>query len=327
MLTGVWAYKHNVWDNSIAAPNYHYWNIFRIVRTISPELKLGVFSSWEDNRTKLIGEGLPAAGGILMDFKFDGLEKDTVKFPHDKQAAYMSKIDAAVSEEAARVILQDGPDLSWVYLEFTDDMGHRFGDSRQFYDAVKSADRYIGKIWEVIKKRQEKNQEDWCIIVTTDHGRTADTGKNHGGQSERERTTWIATNAKGLNEHFKTNAAAVDILPTLCRHLRIKLPDDVSRELDGVSLVGDIEISDLQAERKQGRVSLTWKNRSGDSKATLDIQVTSTNHFKEGGRDEYKSVGKVRAALEKFEFDSNEKYLKVVLRGKNQTAAVWVEGN
>src|ERR1700681_1186349 len=51
LLTGVWAYKHNVWDNDIAYPNYHYWTIFRIVKNVAPSKKLAIFSTWLDNRT------------------------------------------------------------------------------------------------------------------------------------------------------------------------------------------------------------------------------------------------------------------------------------
>src|SRR5688500_16483648 len=73
LLTGTWANKHNVWDNDIAAPNYHYWNIFRIAEKNNPALKTAIFSTWEDNRTKLIGEGLEQAGAIMLDYKVDGL--------------------------------------------------------------------------------------------------------------------------------------------------------------------------------------------------------------------------------------------------------------
>ena len=83
LLTGTWVNKHNVWDNDIAEPNYNYWNLFRIAKQSNPALKTAVFSTWEDNRTKLIGEGLQQAGNVSVDFKFDGLEHDTVNFPHD----------------------------------------------------------------------------------------------------------------------------------------------------------------------------------------------------------------------------------------------------
>src|SRR5262245_26832602 len=39
VITGVWTNKHNVWDNDIKDPNYHYWNIFRIAEAANPALK------------------------------------------------------------------------------------------------------------------------------------------------------------------------------------------------------------------------------------------------------------------------------------------------
>src|SRR5687768_8884331 len=56
LLTGTWANKHNVWDNDIAAPNYNYWSIFRFLKNQRPAAQIAIFSSWTDNRTKLIGE-------------------------------------------------------------------------------------------------------------------------------------------------------------------------------------------------------------------------------------------------------------------------------
>src|SRR5690606_15118888 len=70
ILTGTWSNKHNVRDNKIAAPNYHYWNIFRIAKTVNPKLKTAIFSTWLDNRTKLVGEDLPEAGNFKFDYAF-----------------------------------------------------------------------------------------------------------------------------------------------------------------------------------------------------------------------------------------------------------------
>jgi hypothetical protein len=64
ILTGTWSNKHNVWDNDIREPNYNYHNIFRIAEDHDPNLKTAIFSTWLDNRTKLIGDGLPQAGNI-----------------------------------------------------------------------------------------------------------------------------------------------------------------------------------------------------------------------------------------------------------------------
>src|SRR3954453_10139075 len=72
LLTGTWANKHNVWDNDIKEPNYNYWNIFRFFKKQYPKKKTGIFSSWTDNRTKLIGDSIIAAGNIHLDYHFDG---------------------------------------------------------------------------------------------------------------------------------------------------------------------------------------------------------------------------------------------------------------
>ncbi|WP_245586359.1 alkaline phosphatase family protein [Olivibacter sitiensis] len=194
VLTGVWYNKHNVPDNDIKAPNYNYPTIFRLFRDSFPDGKIGVFSSWEDNRTKLIGEGLPQTGGIKMDYAFDGLELDTLNYPHDKERQFMSQIDEAVVARAAQTIEKDAPDLSWVYLEYTDDMGHMYGDSPQYADAIARMDGQIGKLLAAIDKREKEHGEEWLLIVTTDHGRDEKTGKYHGGQSYRQRSGWIASN-------------------------------------------------------------------------------------------------------------------------------------
>src|SRR5690554_4322203 len=100
LLTGTWAHKHNVFDNQIEDPNYHYWTIFRFMKEQYPERKTAVFSTWLDNRTKLIGEGLSQTGNLRLDFSFDGLELDTVNYPHHDEF-YIQKIDEEVTAKAA----------------------------------------------------------------------------------------------------------------------------------------------------------------------------------------------------------------------------------
>jgi predicted AlkP superfamily pyrophosphatase or phosphodiesterase len=326
LLTGTWVNKHNVWGNDIVAPNYHYWNLFRIGEKINPGLKTAVFSTWEDNRTKLIGEGLDQAGKITVDFKFDGLEYDTIRFPHDERSIYIQQIDEAVSDEAARVISEEGPDLSWVYLEFTDDMGHQFGDSRQFHDAILVADKQVGKVWNAIKHRQKEFQEDWLIIITTDHGRDSQTGQNHGGQSDRERSTWIVTNAPERNPRFEQNPGIVDIFPTICNHLRLQVPEEVQREIDGVPFLGRVDLSDLKAEKKGDKVILRWKSLSSDPSGNAEVFVSETNHFKDGGQDEYRKVGEVSPATGKYEFaiTNHSDFYKILVKTPAQFSNVWI---
>lgn len=292
ILTGTWVNKHNVWDNDIKAPNYNYKNIFRLLKESYPEKKIGIFSSWLDNRTKLVGEGLPDAGNIKFDYHFDGLELDTINYPHDVAGDFMQRIDEKVTEQAASSIKDNAPDLSWVYLEYTDDMGHKYGDSPQFFKAIESADAMVGRIWQSVQYRQKNFKEDWLIIITTDHGRDAETGKGHGGQSDRERAGWIFTNAKNLNERFRENRASiVDIMPTIARFINLTIPVETAREIDGVPLIGKLSITDPSIQYKNSEALIQWEpnEKSGEVK----IWVAVTNNIKTGGKDEYHLIKQV----------------------------------
>ena len=237
LLTGTWANKHNVWNNYNQSPNYAYWNIFRIVESVDASRTTALFSTWLDNRTVLVGEGRPGAGDFRLDHSADGFERDTVAYPHDPASRYIQAIDERVASEAAAYIAANGPDLSWVYLEHTDDVAHASGDSDAFRTSVQQADARVGRIWEAVKKRQALG-EDWMIVVTTDHGRDARTGKGHGGQTDRERTTWIVTNQSRLGTRFtRGTPAIVDIAPSILQHLRIRVPAAVAQEMDGVSFL------------------------------------------------------------------------------------------
>ena len=237
LLTGTWANKHQVFDNEVASPNYAYWDIFRMAKTHAPGLSTALFSTWEDNRTKLIGDGLAAAGGYKLDYYLDGLEHDVARFPKDRAATNIKAIDGYLAEQAAEYLLAKGPDLSWVYFQYTDDVGHRVGDSPEMDAAVSFTDGLVGTLWAAIEARQKTLDEDWLIVVTTDHGRDALNGKGHGGQSERERSTWIATNSDCLADRFYATPAIVDIVPSILAHMHIQVPDTIRAALDGSSFL------------------------------------------------------------------------------------------
>jgi predicted AlkP superfamily pyrophosphatase or phosphodiesterase len=237
LLTGTWANKHNVWDNDVDEPNYAYWDIFRIAKTHDATLSTAIFSTWTDNRTKLIGNGLTDAGSNKLDYYFDGLELDTDRFPHDFLGNYIGDIDKEVAKDAARYVREKGPDLAWVYLEYTDGVAHVFGDSEVLNATIQTMDAQVGNIWSSVQYRQETFDEDWLIIITTDHGRDANYGRNHGGQSARERATWIVTNSDRLNERFESTPAIVDILPSIVQHMNLSMPAPIQIQLDGQSFI------------------------------------------------------------------------------------------
>lgn len=327
LLTGTWVNKHNVWDNDIKAPNYSYHNLFRLLETQSPKKKTAIFSTWLDNRTKLVGDGLTEAGGITVDHHVDGLEHDSIRFRHDSEAFYIHKIDEEVTNKASAYIKEEAPDLTWIYLEYTDDMGHMFGNSGRFEKAIEIMDHQVGRIWEAIQRRQTQNKEDWEIYITTDHGRDSELGKNHGGQSDRERTTWIVTNAKGLNDYWKkSNPAIVDIMPSIAGALNLKMNRDQKMEVDGVSLTGPVSAMEPKAVLlDSGKIEVKWK--ALEQKGNVKIWLSTTNDFKTGGKDVYKQVGGAALTAESAIIDVSKtpsEFYKIVIEAPNNMLNRWI---
>lgn len=326
LLTGTWVNKHNVWGNDIKAPNYNYWTIFRFLKEQYPKKKTAVFSTWLDNRTKLVGDDMPQTGNIMTDYHLDGLELDTVSYPHTRDSKHINLIDEKVSTEAAYSIRTDAPDLTWVYLEFTDDMGHTHGDSPQFYSAIEQMDKQVGRVWQAIKYREKNFKEEWVIYITTDHGRDAKTGKNHGGQSDRERATWIVTNAKNLNPYFHNyQPGIVDIMPSIASFMGINFPRERQFEIDGAPLTGKISAVQADARLNNGKIDLTWK--AIDKKGQAKIWLSTTNNFQTGKTDNYLLVKKVPVSNEKATIDVsayNSPLYKIVIELPHNTLNRWV---
>ena len=238
LLTGTWSNKHNVRANYGIEPNYAFWDIFRVAKYQARAITTGLFSTWTDNRTILMGDGLEAAGGYKFDFVADGYENDPAFAPALDDVERIQAVDLHVTTLAAKTLLESAPDLSWVYLQHTDDIGHRDGDSPSMDFAVRWVDARVSELWGAVQARsQQFSGEDWLVIVTTDHGRTSSNGKGHGGQSDRERTIWIANNSPRMVSPAERSAAIVDIYPTIVEHMRFDMPEEVAAQLDGQSLL------------------------------------------------------------------------------------------
>ncbi len=329
MLTGTWVNKHNVWNNSITAPNYHYPTIFYLTRKLRPEKKLGIFSTWTDNRTKLLGENLPETNYLKLDYKIDGFELDKQTFPHDDQSDYINKIDEEVVKNAVHILKAEAPDLSWVYLQYTDDIGHKQGDSEKMKEAIQKMDRQMGDLFQAIRFREQYMGEDWLMIIVTDHGRDFVRGLNHGGQSFRERMSWVATNSKQLNAYFDVyTPGIVDVLPTVARHLDLDIPKSYTYELDGIPMIGQVSIAEPRAIKVKNNLRLEWTPLEKEGK--VKIYITSENNFEKTGQsDPYEYLGEFELSKGKVEILLSEKYqdskfLKIVLEAEKNVVNRWI---
>jgi hypothetical protein len=326
MLTGTWGYKHNVWDNDNQYPNYNYPTIFRLFKTARPAGTTAIFSTWVQNRKMLLGTGLPQTQNLSVDYVYDGFEKDTAHFPHDKAGLYMNQIDDHVVNCADSVIREKAPDLSWIYLEYTDDVGHSKGTGKEFDKAIGLLDERMKKIAAAIHYREAKFKEKWLLVITTDHGRDPVNGHGHGGQSERERTTWMILNKPVTNAYMKyAQPGIVDILPSVANYLNINLPAPIKRELDGVPITGPVSLSNATLDTTAQGFTVKWKTFAPAEK--LKVYITYTNNVKEGKADTYKLIGTPTSGAQKFSYTSaglvGQPFYKVVIEGKHNTVNVW----
>jgi len=332
LITGTWANKHQVYGNEIKNPNYNYPSIFKIYKDTNPSGTIGVFSSWLDNRTKLVGDNLPQTNSLKVDFSYDGLENDSINFPHDDKSNYMKLIDFSVAMKASETILKDGPDVSWVYLEFSDDMGHAYGNSEYFNAAIKFEDYLVGKIYDAVIQRSASENEDWLFVVTTDHGRKKVDGKDHGGHTDSERSTWIVSNLKFHNSYKDTQIASiVDLLPTMVDFLEVTVPLTIQREWDGQSLFNSPDVTDFRAIIKDQKLYLHWKSQN-ETDQIVNLYASETNHFFEGDLDNYSLIGKAllnkgvfEIPISKLKIDKVEKgFYKLLLETENTRLNYWI---
>ena len=337
VLTGTWANKHNVYTNGINAQNYHYYSLFRLIHEQSPELTTALFSSWTDNRTKLIGEGLEKAGGVEIDIIRDGYDLNVEEFPQD--SGWVQKVDTRVATEAAEVILTEGPDFSWVYLWYTDDTGHVYGEDERHRASITYADSLVGLIYDAVLQRQEQHNEDWFVAVTTDHGRSLPNGFGHGGQSEREREVWFAVQATNLNTHFDSaHLKHVDLYPSVVYQLGLDMPDTQRSELDGIPFIGPVLTSHLSTrESEQENVQLIeWEYYGMRDNVMGTLSYSISDEFSRGGKDEYVFIAEINLSNEQYEWNvpdslaligfefQDKNWIKLLLETPENSSNIWL---
>ena len=164
------------------------------------------------------------------------------------------------------------------------------------------------------------------IVLTTDHGRDEKTGKNHGGQSARQRGTWIVTNLAAINNYARYyQPSIVDIMPTIARFMNIKMEQKRAWELDGTPLTGEVSVAEVKANLVQQHIDLSWKAMQPNSK--VKVWLATTNDFKKGIADNYTLIAEVPVDKEHYLIDvskATSQFYKVVIEGENNSVNRWV---
>jgi predicted AlkP superfamily pyrophosphatase or phosphodiesterase len=217
-LTGVWPEKHGVTDNEFQGKNYEdFPDLFTRIETVRPELETWVAADWlplvtEDHNGPVISEAV-----------------DT-KHVLDGYAEGWAEADERIVRLAEAALSGEAPDAMFVYLGNPDETSHEHRSiGLEYREAIALADQHVGRLVAAVRA-QSHEEEDWLILVSTDHGRTEQGG--HGGDSPEERTIFYLASGPSVERGpISEPVFIVDVAVTALTHLRV--PIDPTWGLDG----------------------------------------------------------------------------------------------
>ena len=180
ILTGVLATDHGIVDNSLSPHHLdQHPDVIELARRQRPDLATFVAAGWLPLVTTESGGPLLSGGGWFPD--------RPQAHSHDQ----WQEVDQAVTEESVAFLTShDGThgSLAFTYLGGVDETGHRVGVGPEYRGFVCDSDTRVGQLVAAVATRPA--EEEWTVIAVTDHGHLDQGG--HGGDSELERTAWIA---------------------------------------------------------------------------------------------------------------------------------------
>ncbi|MGD9485340.1 alkaline phosphatase family protein [Streptomyces sp. TRM70308] len=209
VATGVWPDRHGVRDNSFRGKRFDtHPDFLSRAENSRPELDTYAAADWEPLTST-------DQNGPVFGPRID--TRLSLKGDRDGYAEQDPEIAAHAADH-----LRDAPaDLSYVYFGEIDIAGHRHGAaSRQYLDAIAHSDRHVGRVLDAVTARATYAQEDWRVLVTTDHGHTDRGG--HGGSSAAERQTFVIATGAGVPAgSVRHDVRLVDVAATALDHVGV----------------------------------------------------------------------------------------------------------
>ncbi|MEX2671154.1 MAG: alkaline phosphatase family protein [Phycisphaeraceae bacterium] len=220
IFTGVWADKHGVHDNSFAGRKYdEHPHFFAHIRAADPDAEtISLVASW-----------IPIEHHIVSDASVR--EFFPVGGPGGDRMAREKQANVDLTEKAVQLLTENDPTAVSIYLSQPDIAGHTFGFNAhepEYLKAIENTDRHVGDIMKAIRSRPAYKQEDWIIVMTTDHG-GYETG--HGGGHENPEILhgfFLVSGEAVHNRISPQQTYIVDVVPTLLEHLGA-----IDSEIDG----------------------------------------------------------------------------------------------
>lgn len=227
LFTGVWRNKHGVNGNEETFEK--------------GEERIKQINSWPDlmSRIKKLSNNRISTASIV---NWQPLNID-ILHNIDLAKGYPNN-DNAITEDAIKILNDKylDIDLLFVHLDDIDHAGHEYDYcTNEYYKAITITDNRVKQILNSLNNRPNINNEDWLVILTTDHGGK---DKTHEIDIPENRTIFIILTkfghkAKLLNcrqlDHKTIKPEIVDIYPTILKHFGFDI--DTEWQLDGKPLI------------------------------------------------------------------------------------------
>ncbi len=222
MLIGAWPDKHNVRNNNFAGNRYsEYPDFLTRIEQVRPELETFVAADWLPLVTD--DSGGPLIGGAVDQMVI-----------HDGYEVGWAEADGLGVEAAVEALRTSDPDAMFVYLGNPDETSHHVGSiGTEYREAIELSDEHVGRLVTAVRTRDTYAGEDWLILISTDHGRSA--GGGHGGDSPEETTIFfLAHGPSVLVGPIGDTPQIVDIAVTALTHLGVAIQPEWA--LDGKAI-------------------------------------------------------------------------------------------
>jgi hypothetical protein len=214
ILTGVGNAKHGVTGNSFSPPLHFdtYPDVLTRLEQQQPALETVAITDWLPFNTMISNQ---------IDDRIT-LDGDTIGYGPG---------DAQVTQQAVQILTNGDPDAIFVYYGNTDVLAHSYGTlAPQTIAGVETVDGYMAELIAAIQNRPTISNEEWLVLLATDHGRTDSGG--HGGSSAKEMNVFfLLSRLDGTPVSIEFQPSNVDFAPTVLHHMLGAV--DPSWDLDG----------------------------------------------------------------------------------------------
>ncbi len=186
MLTGAWADVHGITGNGQAKSNDHLTLLTTSVQDGIADSS-AFYVSWtghfnRKNTTYYNEKQYVEEKGLPVKFEYSETDEGTLE---------------KVKNDLAQ---KDCTDFLFFIMEYVDHAGHSSGfdvKNKKYVGAFHTADKQALSVLQALEARETYDQEDWLVLITTDHGGC---NLNHGRCTIQERYTFMFCNKPILAE-------------------------------------------------------------------------------------------------------------------------------